>query len=127
MPAIDAVQLDALRPLDGHDPSRQVARTAATGINIANPAMRDAILNAVRQTNGLVHSVTEAELLAAQEMLALTEGVGAEPTASVATAAYIRARRRGMIGANERVIVVVTGHILKAPVQIVERRAGPRA
>jgi threonine synthase len=127
MPAIDAVQLDALRPLDSYDASRVATRTAATGINIANPSLRDEVLAAVSETHGLVHSVPEEELLAAQELLATREGVGAEPTASVTAAAYVRARRSGAIGANERVVVIVTGHILKAPVQVVDRRAGPRA
>jgi threonine synthase len=127
MPKIDAVQLDALRPLDGFDASRVSVRTAATGINIANPGLREDVLDAMRKTGGRVHGVGEADLLAAQELLATQEGVGAEPTASVATAAYIQARQRGLIGADERVVVIVTGHILKAPVQVVDRRAGTRA
>ena len=127
MPAIDAVQLDALRPLDSYDAARLATRTAATGINIANPSLREEVLAAVSATRGKIHSVPEEELLAAQELLATREGVGAEPTASVTTAAYIRARRSGEIGANERVVVIVTGHILKAPVQVVDRRSGPRA
>ena len=126
MPAIDAVQLEALKPLDGPDPARAAVRTAATGINIANPLLRDAVVRIVGETRGLVHSVSEAELLAAQELLATKEGVGAEPTASVTTAAYIRARRARAIQAKERVVVIVTGHILKAPVQIVDRRTGSR-
>ena len=126
MPAIDAVQLDALRPLDGDDPARQAVRTAATGINIANPLLRDEVLRMVKASGGLVHCVTEKDLLAAQEMLATLEGVGAEPTASVTTAAYLQARASGHIGANERVVVIVTGHILKAPVHIVDRRSGSR-
>jgi threonine synthase len=127
MPAIDAVQLDALRPLDSYDEARKVVRTAAGGINIANPTMREEVLRAVHETGGRVHSVSEGELLAAQELLATAEGVGAEPTASVSTAAYLQARKSGAIAASERVVVVVTGHILKAPVQIVERRAEKRA
>lgn len=127
MPAIDAVQLEALRPLDAYNASRQAVRTAATGINIANPALRDQVMETVRQTRGRVYSVPEANLLAAQELLATREGVGAEPTASVATAAYIQACQQGIIQIHERVVIVVTGHILKAPVQIVDRRAGTRA
>jgi Threonine synthase len=127
MPAIDAVQLDALRPLDSYDLARVATRTAATGINIANPSLRDEVLAAVKESRGTIHSVPEEELLSAQELLATKEGVGAEPTASVTTAAYIRARRNGEIRANERVVVIVTGHILKAPVHVVDRRAGPRA
>ena len=100
---------------------------AATGINIANPSLRNEVLAAIEQTRGRIHSVPEEELLAAQELLATKEGVGAEPTASVTAAAYVRARRSGAISANERVVVIVTGHILKAPVQVVDRRAGPRA
>jgi threonine synthase len=127
MPKIDAVQLDALRPLDSYDAARVSVRTAATGINIANPGLREDVLRAGRQTGGQLLCVAEADLLASQELLATQEGVGAEPTASVTTAAYIQARQRGAIGAAERVVVIVTGHLLKAPVQVVDRRAGTRA
>ena len=74
----------------------------------------------------MIHSVSEEELLAAQTSLAKREGVGAEPTASVTVAAYAEARREGRIGATEVVVAIVTGHILKAPVQVIERRAGLR-
>jgi threonine synthase len=126
-PAIDVVQLGALMPLSGADPSRKTVATAATGINIANPSMRDSVVRIVEESGGMIHSVSEEELLAAQTALAKKEGVGAEPTASVTIAAYARARREGRIGAGEVVVAIVTGHILKAPVQVIERRAGPRA
>jgi threonine synthase len=125
-PAIDVVQLGALMPLSGADPSRRTIVTAATGINIANPSMRENVLRIIRETGGMVHSVSEEELLAAQTALAKKEGVGAEPTASVTVAAYTKARREGRIGAGEAAVAIITGHILKAPVQIIERRTGPR-
>ncbi|MGZ5072752.1 MAG: pyridoxal-phosphate dependent enzyme, partial [Usitatibacter sp.] len=100
--------------------------TAATGINIANPSMRDNVVRIVRESGGMIHSVSEEELLAAQTALAKKEGVGAEPTASVIVAAYANARREMRIGASEIVVAIITGHILKAPVQVIERRAGPR-
>ena len=125
-PAIDCVQLGALMPLSGLDPSRKTVVTAATGINIANPAMRESVLRIVQESGGMIHSVSEEELLAAQTSLAKREGVGAEPTASVTVAAYAKARREGRIGATEVVVAIVTGHILKAPVQVIERRAGLR-
>lgn len=125
-PAIDVVQLEALMPLSGPDASRKVVATAATGINIANPSMRESVVRIVKESGGIIHSVSEEELLAAQTSLAKKEGVGAEPTASVTVAAYARARREGRIGAGEVVVAIVTGHILKAPVQVIERRAGPR-
>jgi threonine synthase len=126
-PAIDGVQLGALMPLGGADPSRKAVVTAATGINIANPSMRESVLRIVRDSGGMIHSVSEDELLAAQTALAKKEGVGAEPTASVTVAAYAKARREGRISASEVVVAIVTGHILKAPVQVIERRAGPRS
>ena len=126
-PAIDCVQLAALMPLAGHDASRKAVATVATGINIANPSMRDHVVRIVHESGGMVHAVSEEELLASQTALARREGVGAEPTASVTVAAYAKARREGRIGAAEVVVAIVTGHILKAPVQVIERRSGPRA
>jgi threonine synthase len=125
-PAIDVVQLAALMPLSGPDPARKAATTAATGINIANPAMRESVLRVVQESGGMIHSVSEEDLLASQTALARREGVGAEPTASVTVAAYANARREGRIGAAEVVVAIVTGHILKAPVQVIERRTAPR-
>ena len=125
-PAIDVVQLGALMPLSGHDPARKALTTAATGINIANPSMRENVVRIVAESGGMVHSVSEEELLAAQAKLAKKEGVGAEPTASVTVAAYSKARRDGRIGKDEVAIAIITGHILKAPVQVIERRSGPR-
>lgn len=75
----------------------------------------------------MIHSVSEEELLASQAALARKEGVGAEPTAAVTVAAYANARRDGHIRADEVVVAIVTGHILKAPVQVIERRTAPRA
>ena len=121
-PVIDAVQLEALKPLDGFDPARAVVRTAATGINIANPLMRDSVTRIVRESGGIIHAVSEAALLEAREALAQLEGVGAEPTGSVTTAAYLQARKSGRIRADEAVVVIVTGHTLKAPVQVPGRR-----
>lgn len=125
-PAIDCVQLRALMPLSGPDPARKAIVTAATGINIANPSMRDSVLRIVQESGGMIHSVSDEELLAAQSSLARKEGVGAEPTASVTVAAYARARREGRIGPGEVVVAIVTGHILKAPVQVIDRRTAPR-
>jgi threonine synthase len=125
-PAIDVVQLRALMPLSGPDPSRKAVATAATGINIANPAMRENVVRIVQESGGTIHSVSEEDLLASQTALARKEGVGAEPTAAVTVAAYANARREGRIGAAEVVVAIVTGHILKAPVQVIERRTAPR-
>jgi threonine synthase len=123
MPCIDVVQLEALKPFAGHDPARKAVATAAGGINIANPTLREPVLRALSATGGTLHSISEAELLEAQEILAKGEGLGAEPTGSVSTAAYLRARREATIGKEEVVVVIVTGHILKAPIQLPERTA----
>ncbi|MEO5798563.1 MAG: threonine synthase [Gemmatimonadales bacterium] len=90
------------------------AHTIATAIKIGAPASYGRGVRAIRNSNGCVLSVSDAEILEAKAAIDRA-GVGCEP-ASAASLAGVRAlRRRGVIGADERVAAVLTGHILKDP------------
>ncbi len=57
----------------------------------------------------------DAELLAAQSLLARTAGIYCEPSAAAAIAVAARLRREGRIRPTDLVVCVVTGHGLKQP------------
>ncbi|MFI5311867.1 MAG: threonine synthase [Gemmatimonadales bacterium] len=90
------------------------ASTVATAIKIGDPASWDRAVSAIRETNGVVTAVSDEEILEAKAVID-GSGVGCEP-ASAASVAGVRAMRaQGVIGALERVVAVLTGHLLKDP------------
>ena len=90
------------------------AETRATAIRIGDPASWDRAVRAIAATNGVVASVTDDEIFAAKAVIDRC-GVGCEP-ASAASVAGVRAlAARGVIRREERVVAVLTGHVLKDP------------
>jgi threonine synthase len=93
---------------------RVQAETRATAIRIGDPASWDRAVGAIAATNGIVESVTDEEIFAAKKVIDEC-GVGCEP-ASAASVAGVRALvASGLIGRDERVVAVLTGHLLKDP------------
>ncbi len=120
MPRLLAVQAAGAAPFahafteDFAQRLRVDAETRATAIRIGDPASWDRAVAAIRNTNGVVESVTDEEIFAAKRVVDEC-GIGCEP-ASAASIAGVRAlRARGVIGAGDRVVAVLTGHLLKDP------------
>ncbi|HEY4100694.1 MAG TPA: threonine synthase [Gemmatimonadales bacterium] len=88
------------------------AETVASAIKIGAPASYQRAVAAIRSTNGVVASVTDAEIVAAKIAIDRA-GVGCEPGSAASVAGVRQLRANGTIGANERVVAVLTGHILK--------------
>ena len=95
-----------------HEPVH--ADTIATAIKIGDPASWDRAVRAITETNGVVTSVTDEEILDAKAVIDAS-GVGCEPASAAAVAGVKQMRERGVIGASERVVAVLTGHLLKDP------------
>ena len=72
-------------------------------------------LRAIYDSNGLAETVTDEEILDAQKLLARTEGVGVEPASAASIAGLKKLVEQGDIDKGERVVCVVTGHLLKDP------------
>ena len=90
------------------------AETIATAIRIGDPASFDRGVDAIRFSNGVVTTVTDAEILDAKAVID-SAGVGCEPASAASVAGARRLVREGTIGATDRVVALLTGHILKDP------------
>lgn len=94
----------------GADHARAVQCTSQiSGLQVANVIDGDAVIAACRATGGTGHTVEDAQVWAAQKMLAQQEGIWSEPAGAVALAAALKARRNGEIAPDARVVCLVTG------------------
>lgn len=98
--------------------------TIATAIRIGAPASWDRAIRAIGDTNGVVISVTDDEILEAKRAVD-TAGVGCEPASAASIAGVRKLIASGTIKANANVVAVLTGHVLKDPGIIVEHAAVP--
>ena len=90
------------------------ATTIASAIRIGAPASYQRAVRAIRSTNGVVLSVTDAEILAAKVAIDRA-GVGCEPASAASLAGARKLRSEGVIRPKDVVIAILTGHILKDP------------
>ena len=84
--------------------------TIAKSIAIGNPADGYQVLQTVRATGGSGTAVSDPEIVDAIRLLAETEGIFTEPAGGTTLAGTIDLIRRGLIGADESVVVCVTGN-----------------
>jgi len=99
-----------------HGFERQDAMTAgntlATAIQIGNPVSFPKAIVAMKQTNGIVEQVTEAELANAANQ-ADRFGFFNDPQTGVALAATAKLVRSGSISKSSKIVVISTAHGLK--------------
>jgi threonine synthase len=93
----------------------QTPETLATAIRIGAPVSWKKAVNAIRNSGGTAETVTDEEILAAQKLLARTEGIFVEPASASSIAGLIKLVNNGVIDKEERVVCVTTGHGLKDP------------
>jgi len=89
------------------------ASTVADSISAGLPRDRVKAGAAVAQTGGAWVRVPDEAILAAIPRLARGSGVFAEPAAAASLAGLIQAREQGLVGADENVVLLVTGNGLK--------------
>jgi threonine synthase len=103
----------------------QQPETVATAIRIGAPVNAEKALTAIRQTGGTAERVTDEEILAMQRSLARTEGIGVEPASAASVAGVKKLAEAGVIDPGERVVCVVTGHLLKDPETVIRQCKPP--
>jgi len=119
-PVVDAIEQGLPEVIPEADPE-----TVATAIRIGAPVNAEKALVAIRQTGGTAISVSDEEILAMQRDLARKEGIGVEPASAASVAGVKALAEAGEIDADERIVCVVTGHLLKDPDTVVRQCATP--
>lgn len=89
--------------------------TIATAIRIGNPASWDQAVAARDDSGGLIHAVTDREILAAYRLLASQEGVFVEPASAASVAGLLKSHKAGLLDPGQTVTCTVTGNGLKDP------------
>ena len=87
--------------------------TLADSIAVGVPRNADKALMAIRESNGIVVNVSDAEIMAAQKLLGRTCGVFGEPAGVTGTAGVKKLCEQGLLPKDATVVSVVTGNGLK--------------
>jgi threonine synthase len=121
VPKLTGVQAAGSAPMveaveEGTDGIRrwEDVETRATAIRIGNPVNAPKALPGIRETGGTAVAVSDGEITDAQRALA-EEGVGVEPASAASLAGLRKLRAEGVVDADEEVVCLTTGHLLKDP------------
>jgi len=87
--------------------------TVATAIRIGNPASWQQASAARDESGGLIDMVSDAEIMAAQKLLATKAGVFGEPASAASLAGLVKLSRQGWDLAKKTIVCVITGTGLK--------------
>ena len=90
------------------------ARTVASAIEINRPVNLDKALRTLDLTDGVVRAVPDEAILDAKAMVG-AHGFGCEPASAASVAGARLLREEGVIRRDERVVCILTGHLLKDP------------
>jgi threonine synthase len=98
----------------GLDAEQIRAATIASAIEINRPVNLPKALRALERCGGVVREVTDQEILDAKAKVG-AGGFGCEPASAASVAGARKLRQEGTVGADERVVCILTGHQLKDP------------
>lgn len=99
--------------------------TVATAIRIGAPVNWKKAVRAVKESCGFMETVSDAEILEAQKLLAQYEGLFVEPASAASVAGLAKLIQMGQIDRDETVVCIVTGHGLKDPDIVLKRFRKP--
>ena len=102
------------RYMKAMDEANLRANTLASAIEINRPVNLPKALRALERCGGVVREVSDQEMLDAKAKVG-AGGLGCEPASAATVAGTKKLRQEGIIGTDERVVCVLTGHQLKDP------------
>ena len=120
MPSIAVIQADGANPLyrsfqaDFAPLEPLHAETIATAIKIGNPVNFPKAVRTLKWTEGVVEQVSDQQIMDAKALID-AQGIGCEPASACTLAGLRKLVDQGVIKANETVVGILTGHILKDP------------
>ena len=100
--------------LDHLRQTKATANTVASAIEINLPVNLSKCLRALEITDGVVRDVTDEEILDHKAIIA-KHGFGCEPASGASLAGVRKLREEGVISETDRVVCILTGHVLKDP------------
>jgi threonine synthase len=104
--------------IDGYyqklDAEHQRASTIASAIEINRPVNLIKALRSLDRCGGVVREATDQEILDAKAKVG-AGGLGCEPASAASVAGARKLRKEGVIAPGERVVCILTGHLLKDP------------
>jgi threonine synthase len=118
VPRVAAIQASGAAPFaasfaeDFRKRHKVKAETVATAIRIGDPASYERAVRAIRDTDGVVIALTDADILDAKAVVDAS-GVGCEPASAASVAGVRELVARGVIRRDATVVAVLTGHVLK--------------
>jgi threonine synthase len=98
----------------GLDAAGLRASTIASAIEINRPVNLNKALRSLDRCGGVVREASDQDILDAKARVG-AGGLGCEPASAASVAGARRLRQEGVIGADETVVCVLTGHQLKDP------------
>ena len=101
------------------------AKTRASAIEILKPVNLKKALRTLEFSNGVVAKVPDADIMDAMAMVS-KNGFGCEPASAATVAGTKKLVEQGVIGADETVVGISTGHMLKDTVAIVDYHFNPK-
>ena len=121
LPKISIIQAEGANPLvrtmcetGGKKLIAVHPETMASAIRIGNPASWKKAVHVLEGTGGTVEQVSEAEIALAKAEIG-ADGIGCEPASAVTLAGLKKFVKQGFVKANESVVLILTGHLLKDP------------
>lgn len=120
VPRLLAVQAEGANPFyqsfqeNFARPHKMTPETVATAIRIGDPVSYEKAREAIRETRGGVAQVSDAALLEAKRAIDRA-GIGCEPASACSLAGVKQLRAAGVIQADDVVVCILTGNLLKDP------------
>ncbi len=111
-PLMMGFQAEGAAPIVRGHPIKE-PETVASAIRIGNPASWQRAVAARDESGGTIDMVSDAEILAAQKLMATEAGVFAEPASAASLAGLIKLTHKGMDFSQKSLVCVVTGNGLK--------------
>jgi threonine synthase len=99
--------------------------TIATAIRIGHPQSWDKAWQVQKDSNGWFGAQSDEEILAAQKLLAMKEGIFCEPASATSLAGALHDIKRGKIAEGSRIVCTLTGHGLKDPDTAIKQSTAP--
>jgi threonine synthase len=96
------------------DDADKRADTLASAIEINRPVNLPKALRALERCGGVVREVNDGEILDAKAKIG-AGGLGCEPASAASVAGLLKLVREGVIDSGDRVVCILTAHLLKDP------------